>query len=141
MQKLVRSLVAAGLWALGEIVLAQGGGALQLGGTWEGKYSYVASAGRREVAFVLELSMRNTSLTGRMTEPNTFGERSSDQLFAKVVGVVEGRRLRLIKTYDGTAGQRHSVYYEGTVDPASMTVTGSWILSDQWGGTFEAKRR
>ncbi len=64
MQKLGRVFVAAGLWALSEVMLAQAGGALQLGGTSEGKYSYVASAGRREVAFVLELSMQNTSLTG-----------------------------------------------------------------------------
>jgi hypothetical protein len=138
----VRSLAAAILWVVAaQAALAQAVSEPDLSGVWDGKYSYMASAGRQEVPFLLQLSVLRASVSGRITEPNTFGDRSSDKLFASVVGIVEGRRLRLVKTYDGTAGQRHSVYYEGTVDPGAMTITGNWVMSERWGGTFEAKRR
>jgi hypothetical protein len=111
-------------------------------GTWEGKYAYMASSQRREVPFRLELSMRGTSLTGRIIEPNTFEKPSSDELTANVVGIVEGQRLRFVKTYDGKGGQTHSVYYEAMLDAGSpMTMRGNWIINDRWSGGFEAVRR
>jgi hypothetical protein len=139
MRRALRSLLAAATLALvAGAGLAQDAAALA--GTWNGRYSYQSSAGRQEVPFKLELTVRRTSLSGRMTEPATFGDNSSPNLYANVVGIVEGRRVRLIKTYDGTGGQTHSVYYEGVLDPGSTTLSGSWIISDRGSGEFRASK-
>jgi hypothetical protein len=144
MRNLLGALSVASFIALAPAAIhAQGqpGPRLELSGTWEGSYSYMASSGRREVPFTLQLTQRGTSLAGRITEPNTFGERSTPNLYANVVGVQEGLRLRLVKTYDGTGGQTHSVYYESMLDPGAMTISGTWILADRWSGEFRAAKK
>src|SRR5262249_40635730 len=128
---MLRLLAAAALALVPIAASAQDASALS--GTWNGRYSYQSSSGKREVPFTLQLTVRNTSVSGRITEPATFGDQSSPNLYANVVGIVEGRRLRLVKTYDGTGGQSHSVYYEAVLDPGSMTLSGSWTISDNWG--------
>lgn len=144
MRHMLSWLVAASFLAfVPGAIHAQGqpGPRTELSGTWEGTYSYMASSGRREVPFTLQLTARGTSLSGRITEPNTFGDRSSPNLNANVVGIQEGLRLRLVKTYDGTAGQSHSVYYESMLDPGAMTISGTWIIGDRWSGEFRAAKR
>jgi hypothetical protein len=132
-------LVAALLALLPLAATAQD--ASPLSGSWNGRYSYQTSAGRQEVQFRMDLTVRNgTSVSGRITEPNTFGDKSASALYANVVGIVEGRRLRLVKTYDGTGGANHSVYYEGMVDPGSQSISGSWTISDKWGGEFRVSK-
>jgi len=111
-----------------------------LSGTWSGRYAYQGSAGRQEVPFTLQMTVRNASISGRMTEPATFGDKTSPSLYANVVGVVEGRRVRMVKTYDGTGGQTHSVYYEGMLDPGAMTISGTWIISERGSGEFRASK-
>jgi len=32
------------------------------------------------------------------------------------------------------------VYYEGLLDPGTMTISGTWILSDRGSGEFRAAR-
>jgi hypothetical protein len=116
-------------------------GAEALSGTWEGTYRYVASSGQRDVPFRLEMNVRGTSVAGRISEVNTFGESNVPTLFANVIGIVEGRRLRVIKTYDGTGGSSHSVYYEGTLDGSGRSIEGTWTISDRWTGGFRMTRR
>jgi hypothetical protein len=132
-------LAVAGAALLPALAAAQGAEALA--GTWEGTYRYVASTGQRDVPFRLEMNVRGTSVTGRMSEPNTFGENPAPNLFANVIGIIEGRRLRVIKTYDGTGGASHSVYYEGTLDGTGRSIEGTWTISDRWTGGFRMTRR
>lgn len=142
MRNALRTLIVASCLALTSLPVSHAQGPkLELTGTWEGHYSYMGSSGRQDVPFTLQLTARGTSLSGKITEPNTFGDRSSPNLYANVVGIQEGLRLRLIKTYDGTAGQHHSVYYESMLDPGAMRISGTWIIGDRWSGEFRAQKR
>lgn len=135
-------LLAASFLAASQLAVAQGANTAPYTGMWEGEYSYMSSTGRKDVPFQLELRQhKGTSLAGKISEPSSFGDGTSSSLRADVVGIVEGRRMRLVKTYDGTANQTHSVYYEGILDPVSQTVSGNWIISDEWNGQFRATKR
>lgn len=111
-----------------------------LAGAWQGTFRYASSSGQRDVPFRLEINVRGTSVSGRTSEPNTFGDANAQNLFGNVVGIVDGRRLRLVKTYDGTGGQSHSVYYEGTLDGSARSIEGTWTISDRWSGSFRLSR-
>lgn len=112
----------------------------EIGGTWEGTY-YYPDRKRPGVPFILELASKGTSISGKISEPNTFGDPGAKFLYAHVAGIIEGTKLRFVKTYDGTGGQSHSVYYEATLDPGTMTISGVWVISDRWSGQFRAARR
>ncbi len=136
-RQLIVTVLSLACLLSGSLALAQS----PFAGRWEGSYSYPPSNPQQPVSFTMELSVTGSSVRGRLTEPNTFGDRSAQFLYANLIGVVEGRRIRLIKTYDGTGGQNHSVYYEATLDPSSRTFSGTWLISDRWTGSFRADRR
>ena len=112
----------------------------RLSGIWKGTYNYRDGAGLKEVPFEIQLAQRGQSLVGRITEPNTFNRSSTPRLFANLVGIIDGRRLRFIKTYDGTGGESHSVYYEGELNDDASVVSGIWIIESRWRGGFKAAR-
>ena len=119
--------------------LAQGGYP-KLSGIWKGTYSYREGAGLKEVQFEVQLAQRGQSLSGRIIEPNTFRRSSVPALYANFVGIVDGRRLRFIKTYDGTGGESHSVYYEGDLNESATAVSGVWVIDGGWRGGFKVMR-
>jgi hypothetical protein len=111
-----------------------------LAGTWKGTFSY-ALVDRPPVEFTVTISMEGVWASGRMSEPNTFGDKSSDKLYADVKGaVMEDGRVILIKKYDGTAGVSHFVQYEGQLDQGQRIVRGKWIIRPDWWGTFEMRK-
>ncbi len=76
-----------------------------------------------------------------------------------IEGVVEGRRVRFLKRYQGThtisaltaadlppiAIEDHRVVYEGELDAAGATITGQWTVPAPYGlpattGSFELRR-
>ena len=75
--------------------------------------------------------------TGRISEPATFGNGSSSELYANVSGRVSGDRISFTKRYDGTAGVTHVVYYSGSLDSAGDSMTGEWSLNGG-SGSFSA---
>jgi hypothetical protein len=97
-----------------------------LSGSWQGQYSYNDS--RTPVPMSVDLSDENGQLSGRTTEPNTFGDPSASQLFADVSGSRSGARIQFVKRYDGTGGQHHSVQYSGTIDALGSQISGTWSL-------------
>ena len=110
-----------------------------IGGLWEGRYAY--SDGRAPVPFLLSLRLDgDRSVKGRVYEPNTFGDAQAAFLYAHVSGEFDGRVLRFRKTYDGTGGQRHSVQYQGRVDPQTRRINGEWDINGLR-GHFEATFR
>jgi len=132
----LRAAIAA--FAL-SIALGQAGTAAAAGMSpeWVGAYGY--EDGRKAVAFYLSLSQNGEILTGHIEETQTFGRRSEDDtLRAKVVGSVDGHRVRFTKTYDGTGGQSHSVTYNGTlvVEGEFMFMFGTWRLGPDVGSWF-----
>jgi hypothetical protein len=51
-----------------------------------------------------------------------------------------GVRVEFVKTYDGTGGASHSVWYSGRFDPESHEIKGTWDLGEGSQGTFVMKR-
>lgn len=104
---------------------------------WAGTYGY--EDGRKAVPFFLTLSQNGKILTGHIDEVQTFGARSTDDtLRAKIIGSVDGHKVKFTKTYDGTGGQTHSVTYRGTlvVEGEFMFMFGTWRLGSDVGSWF-----
>jgi hypothetical protein len=109
-----------------------------LTGRWSGHYFYPQPVnGISAVAFEMDLTFSQGRVSGYVSEPNTFGQKTSANLYATFEGSVAGTEVAWIKTYDGTAGVEHSVRYEGTLDRRSRTIQGRWIISSDWSGAFE----
>lgn len=107
-----------------------------LAGTWRGTYSYVFTDAA-PVEFTVTIKADGDWLSGRISEPNTFGDKTSDKLFADIKGAVfEDGRIVLVKKYDGTGGVSHFVQYEGYLDQRQGTIRGKWLIRPNWWGTF-----
>ena len=113
-----------------------------LSGRWLGTYYRPAHDRyyRPSVRFVIEMRCRDGAIWGTVAEPNTFGDGSSDKLFADIRGTFVGRRLSFTKQYDGTAGVSHSLQYNGEYSPSTDSVAGTWFVSPSWYGRFEMHR-
>ncbi len=109
-----------------------------LSGTWRGRYFY--NNGQRPVPFVARLRDNGGFIRGRMREPNTFGRPGARFLSAFLRGRVTGRRVRLVKTYDGRGGQRHSVFYNGRLRRGGTVISGFWRLGGASGRFFMTRR-
>jgi len=107
-------------------------------GTWEGNYRYDGHPGKGATRFILTAVFSGSRLTGKISEPNTFGDESANFLGANIDGSIEGTLVRFSKRYDGTGGQSHSVQYEGILDRASGTVRGQWAIG-RTTGSFEMR--
>ena len=93
---------------------------------WTGRYEY--TDGRDGVDFTQELTFSQGLVTGFVSEPNTFGDGTSKNLYATLEGSVSGNAIEWVKTYDGTAGVSHSVEYGGTLDRTKRTIAGRWKI-------------
>jgi len=99
-----------------------------LTGVWTGSYSY--PDGRAPVEFLVILKEEsNGKLIGALREPNTFTNASDLFLGAWISGAVKSGQVLFTKTYDGTAGQSHSVDYKGTVNWKTRVIDGQWSLN------------
>lgn len=139
----IRALIAAHLAILGAGIFclaAQGGPAAAQAGLateWRGMYYYPSGDKRAPVPFTMHFNVTGTSFTGRTTEPATFGNGTSSQLFANVSGSFNGANISWIKTYDGTGGVSHSVNYRGSLSVDSTQITGAWNIGS-FSGRFTA---
>ena len=76
-----------------------------------------------------------------MSEPNTFGDKTSKNLYASLTGAVSGNDIQWVKTYDGTGGVSHSVTYQGKIDRKAGKIVGKWQIKADWSGPFELSRQ
>lgn len=110
-------------------------------GDWIGMYSYNNNA-QRPVNFKFTFSSHGCS--GRSSEPNTFGNTSTSQLFANLQCSVStlspGQIITITKQYDGTGDVSHSVIYTGTVSADLRRIDGTWKIGGQTGGRFTLQR-
>ena len=117
----------------------RGRGSSSLAGAWSGEYAYAVFGRGERVPFNALLGETGGALSGSIDEPNTFGDPSAARLFAHVDGERAGTRVRFTKTYDGSGGQTHSVFYEGEANAALTRIDGVWRVS--WlRGTFFMER-
>ncbi len=115
--------------------------AVTIAGDWSGMYSYNNNA-QRPVNFKFTFSSHGCS--GRSSEPNTFGNTSTSQLFANlrcsVSTLSPGETITITKQYDGTGNVSHSVIYTGTVSADLRRIDGTWKIGGQTGGRFTLQR-
>ena len=113
-------------------------GALDVTGSWRGTLTY--DNGNPGFSFVYTLRSTGESFAGRSTEPNTFGDRRTESLFANISGrILAGGVIEWTKTYDGTGGVSTSVAYYGRFDPRRVIITGRWNAGGNT-GRFELRR-
>ncbi len=111
-------------------------------GSWRGAYAYTLSNNKVTVDFTAVISMEGGWFSGRISEPNTFGDKTSDKLYANIRGaLMEDGRVIFLKKYDGTAGVSHFVLYEAQLDQSRGTVRGKWSIRPDWWGTFEMTKQ
>lgn len=101
---------------------------------WNGVYQY---GDGRSNSFTLDLQVSGSSISGRTSEPATFGDGSSSTLTANISGSVSGSSISFTKTYDGTGGVGHSVEYSATISADGASMSGSWRIGAD-GGSFSA---
>ena len=124
------------------------GPAYDLTGRWRGSYSYPSSDDEGQavvrtppVEFVIDITADGLTLRGKVTEPNTFGDATSDRLYADIEGeFFEDNKVVFDKTYDGTGGVGHTVRYEGYLDPEADEIRGEWRIPHSWSGPFEIEK-
>lgn len=105
---------------------------------WNGVYAY--DNAQPPVHFTMTVTTKGKTMTGRLEEPATFGDGTSDKLFADISGTMFGFKVSFKKKYDGTGGQTHTVDYRGTVD--GKTMFGTWEvtgLAGTWYATASPK--
>jgi len=108
-----------------------------LSGQWKGRYYYPRPRnGISNVPFGMDLVVSQGRVTGHVIEPATFGDGTSNNLYANFSGRVVGDTIRWKKTYDGTGGVDHSVYYSGVIDRGNRRIDGRWKIRGNWGGRF-----
>ena len=111
-----------------------------LSGVWIGAYEYGSEADRQKVEFSVVIEQKHQVVLGRLIERQTFGGEDAVGLSATVSGVVSGSHAALVKTYDGSGGQSHSVAYELAFDPLHGTLTGTWSIEKDWVGKAVMRR-
>lgn len=135
-QKGSTGTTAAALLALGEAAASRKAQS-DLTGLWSGRYYYPRPInGITSVEFEMDLTFSQGRITGFVSEPNTFGNRTSAKLYATFDGTVSGNQVEWTKTYDGTGGVNHSVIYRGTIDRQARRIEGRWIIRSDWSGDF-----
>jgi hypothetical protein len=109
-----------------------------LDGLWTGEYYYRAD--RDPVPFSMVIGSIDEHFTGRLMEPNTFGDPSFILLQAEIHGTCQGRVISFTKSYDGAGGAAHGVEYSGVFTSAErMEAIGTWAIGAQ-NGLFRIKR-
>jgi hypothetical protein len=112
--------------------------AAALTGTWAGTYFFPmtnATGGTvGSVTFFAELTIDGDKLRGSVIEPNTIGDRTTNELRAKIEGTIgEDGLVRFVKTYDGTGGVDHRVEYVGRLDVVTQQIEGVWKVTGSEG--------
>ena len=135
-RRLGNSATAAAIVALAELAAVRPAQS-ELTGLWRGKYFYPRPInGVKSVAFEMDLTFSQGAVTGFVSEPNTFGDATSENLYAAFDGTVIGNKVEWKKTYDGTGGVKHSVWYRGTLDRKGRMIDGTWMIRSDWSGKF-----
>lgn len=109
-----------------------------LSGEWQGEF-WGPQAQRTQFSAVLQEA--GGVFSGSLSEPNTFAIGAGSALYANLSGAMqENGRISFSKTYDGTGGVSHTVYYEGQIDEARSIIAGTWSVGSN-SGEFRMQRR
>jgi len=135
------ALAALALLAPGSIgasepdpLLAQNSSVASMNGEWIGRYLYGDK--NEQINFFASLRGQGGSFRGWIVEPNSFGSANARYLSANVTGTIApDGKVEFTKTYDGTGGQSHSVYYRGQLS-SDGAIRGQWTIPPNGRGGF-----
>jgi hypothetical protein len=105
-----------------------------LTGVWHGLYSYPLEL--EPGAFVATQNQSGAHVGGAVHETVAVFGGPPETLFAHVDGSREGSALSFTKTYDGSGGWDHSVFYQGLLSGEGDEIEGRWTVPGQWSGRF-----
>lgn len=105
-----------------------------LSGFWAGRYIYPGSF-PPPVDFDLELIHSGDTLSGHITEPNTFIEGEGALAVAVISGTLSGQSVKFVKTYRGA----HDVAYQGVLNGDRTHIEGTWSVG-WYSGKFILQR-
>lgn len=105
-----------------------------LTGIWSGLYMYPEAL--EPCGFTATLMDLGGELSGSTHERPPGAGGGEGLLFALVVGLRESRAVSFRKTYDGSGGWSHSVYYLGELSADGQEVEGTWTVRNAWSGRF-----
>jgi hypothetical protein len=96
-----------------------------LTGVWQGLYVY--PWGRSE-GFVATLVQSGDHIGGTTHETATQGRAKGKTLYAIVDGTRSGSAVTFRKTYDGSGGWTHTVFYSGQLSADGAEIDGEWRI-------------
>lgn len=105
-----------------------------LTGVWNGLYTYPASL--EPGAFTATLLQFGSTLSGTVHEPDLFGDTDAGLLYAEISGSKKDTAVEFAKTYDGTGGWEHTVFYAGVLSDDGLEIEGTWTIPEVWQGRF-----
>ncbi|CAN5321626.1 hypothetical protein BH11PSE2_BH11PSE2_01060 [soil metagenome] len=108
-------------------------GNLNLTGVWQGLYTYPWGD---EEGFVATLIHTGGTISGSTHEKDGLGMATSPVLYALVEGHCEAEMVTFRKTYDGTGGWTHSVFYDGALSSDGAEIEGRWHIPGDSDGRF-----
>ncbi|WP_341368543.1 hypothetical protein [Yoonia sp. BS5-3] len=106
-----------------------------LTGRWTGRYDYGDGLG--PVPFEATINEIERTLSGEITEPNTFRRDMGGHLAAIIIGTRTGFDVSFRKTYDGFE-QGDDPLYAGKLNGALTRIDGTWRFPKEpmWSGRF-----
>ncbi|MFT4253336.1 MAG: hypothetical protein QM608_12700 [Caulobacter sp.] len=104
-----------------------------LTGVWQGLYSYPGA--HAPVAFTATVLESGSWVSGSVHEV-AYDEYGVAEVFATLLGKRDGAAVTFTKTYDGSAGWSHDVFYAGTVSDDGTEIEGTWTIPGEWSGKF-----
>lgn len=105
-----------------------------LTGVWNGLYSYPAML--EPVAFMATLIDGGLSISGTTIETCEIAPGVMSELLALLSGSRDGSSLSFSKTYDGSGGWSHCVFYDGALSADGSEVEGQWRVPGVMSGKF-----
>ena len=109
-----------------------------LSGFWYGRYAYDKSWSKA-VRFDAELTDAGGSISGIITEPNTFDKNAGALLSATFSGFISGSQISFEKTYVGEGDAQHKIAYVGQLNANKTLITGHWRIG-KFKGPFDMRR-
>jgi hypothetical protein len=110
---------------------------IDLGGAWNGLYSYPDRP--EPVTFVALLIDVGSQLSGSIHEYEGIISEQRILLHANLDGRRDGSAVSFLKVYDGTGGWAHSVEYDGALNGDATEIAGHWYV-DGVSGRFVMTR-
>ncbi len=105
-----------------------------LTGVWQGLYSYPGQG--EPVSFVATLIEAGAFVSGTTHETCPTEHGGVSTLYAMLSGSRSSASVMFTKAYDGTAGWKHKIEYDGGLNADASEIEGRWHIDGLLAGRF-----